>query len=141
VAAYPDAKFILTTRDAAKWKASTEATIYQGGTLPILRLAPLLRAPHRKFAEIICPIWATFFRGRFLEDGEAMFEEHSALVRTLVPPEQLLVYEVKQGWGPLCAFLGVPVPVRTRARRRRNRAEQTTTRRTSHSRARTRGTR
>jgi len=22
----------------------------------------------------------------------------------------LLVYEVSQGWGPLCRFLGVPVP-------------------------------
>ena len=26
------------------------------------------------------------------------------------PPERLLVYEVKQGWEPLCTFLGVPVP-------------------------------
>ncbi len=27
-----------------------------------------------------------------------------------VPPEKLLVYEVKEGWGPLCEFLGVGVP-------------------------------
>jgi hypothetical protein len=27
-----------------------------------------------------------------------------------VPPERLIVYEVKEGWGPLCAFLGVPIP-------------------------------
>jgi Sulfotransferase domain len=27
-----------------------------------------------------------------------------------VPPERLLVYEVGDGWEPLCRFLGVPVP-------------------------------
>lgn len=27
-----------------------------------------------------------------------------------VPAEKLLVFEVSQGWGPLCRFLGKPVP-------------------------------
>ena len=27
-----------------------------------------------------------------------------------MPPEKLLVYSVKQGWGPLCEFLGVEEP-------------------------------
>ena len=27
-----------------------------------------------------------------------------------VPSEKLLVFEVKDGWEPLCKFLGVPVP-------------------------------
>jgi hypothetical protein len=27
-----------------------------------------------------------------------------------VPPERLLVFEAKDGWQPLCEFLGVPVP-------------------------------
>ena len=27
-----------------------------------------------------------------------------------MPADQLLVYEVGQGWEPLCEFLGVPVP-------------------------------
>ena len=31
-------------------------------------------------------------------------------VRRHVPQEQLLVYEVKEGWGPLCEFLGVEEP-------------------------------
>jgi hypothetical protein len=31
-------------------------------------------------------------------------------VKRHVPPERLLIYEVGQGWGPLCAFLGVPEP-------------------------------
>jgi hypothetical protein len=28
----------------------------------------------------------------------------------VIPPERLLVYDVAEGWAPLCAFLGVPVP-------------------------------
>lgn len=38
------------------------------------------------------------------------FNKHNAEVKRTVPPEQLLVYNVKQGWEPLCEFLGVPVP-------------------------------
>jgi hypothetical protein len=28
-----------------------------------------------------------------------------------VPKERLLVFDVKEGWEPLCAFLGVEAPV------------------------------
>ncbi len=38
------------------------------------------------------------------------FVAHSDFVKATIPPEQLLVYEVKDGWGPLCEFLGLPVP-------------------------------
>ena len=31
-------------------------------------------------------------------------------MKQYVPSERLLVFEVKQGWEPLCQFLGVPVP-------------------------------
>ena len=31
-------------------------------------------------------------------------------MRALVPPKQLLVFDVKEGWAPLCEFLQVPVP-------------------------------
>ena len=31
-------------------------------------------------------------------------------VKNTVPSDKLLVFEVKEGWGPLCKFLDVPVP-------------------------------
>ena len=31
-------------------------------------------------------------------------------VRVFVPPEQLLIFDVKEGWAPLCHFLELPVP-------------------------------
>ena len=42
----------------------------------------------------------------------AQYEAHNAQVRAAVPPERLLVFNVKEGWGPLCAFLGADVPDR-----------------------------
>ena len=33
-----------------------------------------------------------------------------AEVKGFVPPDRLLVFDVKEGWPPLCAFLKKPVP-------------------------------
>ena len=57
-------------------------------------------------------IWDGTFGGRFEEKAYAVevFERHTENVERRVPPGQLLVYEVSQGWGPLCRFLGVPEP-------------------------------
>ena len=38
------------------------------------------------------------------------YEEHAEEVKASVPPEYLIVFSVKEGWQPLCSFLGLPVP-------------------------------
>ena len=38
------------------------------------------------------------------------FNEWNEQVKAEVATDRLLVFEVKQGWGPLCQFLGVPEP-------------------------------
>ena len=41
----------------------------------------------------------------------SVFKRHNEEVQRVVSPDRLLVYEVgKDGWEPLCKFLGVPVP-------------------------------
>ena len=40
----------------------------------------------------------------------SVFEKHNAEVIHAIPKERLLVYDAKDGWEPLCRFLGVPVP-------------------------------
>jgi hypothetical protein len=57
-------------------------------------------------------IWNRTFNNRFEDRDYAIdvFNRHVAAVREHVPPEQLLVFDVKEGWEPLCTFLGVPVP-------------------------------
>lgn len=47
---------------------------------------------------------------RFPENGKKYYREHNELVRRVVPKEKLLEYNVKEGWGPLCRFLGKEVP-------------------------------
>ena len=57
-------------------------------------------------------VWRHHFGGRF-EDREhaiAVFERWNEEVKERVPPEKLLVYEVREGWEPLCEFLGVEAP-------------------------------
>ena len=44
------------------------------------------------------------------ERAIADFEAHVAEVKSSIPAERLLVYELGSGWETLCAFLGVPVP-------------------------------
>lgn len=39
-----------------------------------------------------------------------MYEAHIAEVKRVVPPAQLLVFSARQGWAPLCAFLGRQQP-------------------------------
>ena len=44
------------------------------------------------------------------EASVKFYEEHVEEVKASVPSEKLLVFNVKEGWQPLCTFLGLPVP-------------------------------
>jgi hypothetical protein len=61
---------------------------------------------------VTAAIWERLFDGRFEDRQHAIrvFEEHIEEVQRTVPPKRLLLYHVKDGWGPLCDFLGVAVP-------------------------------
>jgi hypothetical protein len=105
--AYPEAKVLLTVRDPEKWYQSVRNTIYP--TTMEESDVPELRA-HRQMTRTL--IWQGTFEGRF-EDKQhaiAVFERHNQEVKRYVPAERLLVYEVQDGWEPLCRFLDVPVP-------------------------------
>ena len=57
-------------------------------------------------------IMEVFFQGQS-DDREFMinlYNEWVEEVKRTVPAEKLLVFESKEGWEPLCAFLDVPVP-------------------------------
>ena len=102
--AYPQAKVILTVRDADKWFESTQETIFNEAMNERIRSSPL-----KPFFEKT--VWKAF--GDKVHDREFMtaeFERHNAEVQRSLPKQRVLVYEVKQGWEPLCEFLGVPAP-------------------------------
>lgn len=45
--------------------------------------------------------------------AKTRYREHYELVKRLVPPYRRLDYNPREGWAPLCAFLGREVPVGT----------------------------
>jgi len=113
---YPDAKVILTVRDPQRWYESAYNTIYRitgAASSPVFYLAGLLMPRARRMKQahqmIMELIWERDFDGRFDDRKHAIetFERHNVEVKQCVPAEKLLVYEVKEGWGPLCEFLGV----------------------------------
>lgn len=118
---YPDAKVLLSVRDPEKWEPSFRETIWNmcyGESL--IRLVSSARG-------LVDPRWNRYLQlvdrmfwtgqGTFAAGHEqpeqliAQFERHNELVKTTVPPERLLVWDVGEGWEPLCRFLEVPVPV------------------------------
>jgi hypothetical protein len=118
---HPDAKVLLSVRDPDRWYESTRSTVYE--LSKITTRSPVFRAifavtvmlssgspPRGNMAYEI--IWDGTFDGRFEEKTYAVevFERHTENVKRRVPPGKLLVYELGQGWGPLCEFLGVPEP-------------------------------
>ncbi len=109
---YPDSKVILTVRDEDRWYQSTRETIYPISTgLP--RWLIMLSARVRLLSEMIdATIWQGTFGGKFEDKEHALrvYRENSERVREVVAPERLLVFEAKEGWEPLCGFLGVAVP-------------------------------
>jgi hypothetical protein len=103
-AAYPNAKVILTKRDREKWFESTQATIFSDAMT-----ARILGSPIEPFFRRT--VWRDF--GDRIHDRAFMtayFDEHNAAVEDGFASKRLLVYDVAEGWGPLCEFLDVPVP-------------------------------
>ena len=101
---YPKAKVILTTRDADAWFNSVSQTIFSPE-----QTAGLLNSPAEEFMQ--GAVFSNF--GDRIADRAFMvdyFNRWQADVIASLPPERLLVFTASDGWGPLCAFLGVPVP-------------------------------
>ena len=109
---YPNAKVILTVRDPERWYESFSTTIYQIDK-KFNKYIQFIPIANRFFKALKGIVWTSIFQNR-LEDKAYMieaFNQHIEEVKRTVPKERLLIFEAKQGWEPLCAFLGVPVPV------------------------------
>ncbi|MEM6771129.1 MAG: sulfotransferase family protein [Bacteroidota bacterium] len=119
---YPDLKIILNTRDAESWYTSMANTVY-----PVVPKTDEAKAELKRKGDEIHPrfhgiaktlkLVEVYLLNRFLEgdfeDKEktiAKYNAHLNEVREFVPADQLLEFDVKDGWGPLCAYLGADVP-------------------------------
>lgn len=115
IKAYPDAKVILVERDIESWLKSIWI-IFKQWEAPAAKFLYESVAPRTssiagtasmKFqlgwseTEDIKKIWP---------NARKSYERHYRDVRSMVPPEQLLEFKLKDGWGPLCEFLGKKEP-------------------------------
>ncbi|KAK7921379.1 hypothetical protein PG985_009401 [Apiospora marii] len=120
VAAYPDAKFLLTERDPDKWAKSWLNTIgpltlqFQQFPTNVLKyLHPL----SRNMAQFGVLNRRIFFGSDKNDEAAhrhlvAYYKEYINKVKTIVPPQQLKVCRLEDGfgWDEVCPYLGVPVP-------------------------------
>ncbi|KIJ31742.1 hypothetical protein M422DRAFT_266491 [Sphaerobolus stellatus SS14] len=51
-----------------------------------------------------------FFGGRLSTNPKQEYLDHIERIKSLIPKEQLLIFDVKEGWAPLTEFLGVTPP-------------------------------
>lgn len=107
--AFPEARVIHTERPEEDWWASFNGTIGKF----FARMDDLEMPPH--FREIFSVMRDGFLTSTFGEITDkdsaiAAYRENNRKVRAVVPEDRLLVFNVAQGWGPLCNFLGVAQP-------------------------------
>ena len=117
LAAYPDAKVILTVRDDPDvWHKSFLETVQ-----------PFIDWQHGKPSGIYESVYRWFLpksafwhmneilRQHFMypdirNTGAIWYQGYNDEIRRLVPEDRLLVFNCKEGWKPLCKFVGKEVP-------------------------------
>jgi len=104
---FPQSRFVLTVREPHRWAESFNATIYtllQGKE----QAPPEMQDWLEMAAEVIARTGFPF--GLSHEELVQAFNAHNNAVQEAIPAGRLLVFEVKDGWQPLCDFLETPVP-------------------------------
>jgi hypothetical protein len=106
---FPEAKVILTVRDPDAWFDSVQATIAPFIAARGRHLSPHVNAiAEMAYRTIVAPIFEDRLSDR--DHATRVFREHIAAVKAEIPAHRLLVLDLREGWQPLCDFLGVEVP-------------------------------
>lgn len=116
---FPDAKVLLSVRDAAGWARSMRQTIleclYGDGLVGHMSIARERIDPDwHGWMSTLREMWTVsgLLNGADTTDEWMIdaFDRYNASVVEHVPAERLLVWNPKDGWEPLCGFLDVGVP-------------------------------
>ncbi|KAL4787328.1 hypothetical protein BJX76DRAFT_354274 [Aspergillus varians] len=115
--AYPDAQIVLTTRDMGSWVPSMKRSLYAVLAMDRLRYLGVLDSTYLHPATTLIRSALSIWTGGNSHDMDSLmagYAAHNALVRgaALVRGRRVLEFSVKEGWGPLCRFLGRDVPQR-----------------------------
>ena len=110
LAAFPDALVIINTREPSAWfRSFRNFAVMISKVRRILWFVPRLRAIYR---QVEAMTFKGCFAGRIDDQAHclAKLEELHVRAGKLIPPGRILVFDVTEGWKPLCDFLKVPVP-------------------------------
>ena len=120
IAAYPEAKVIIAMRDPEAWWRSVEKSVAKQHKelhdYPaffrnlLMRLDPFFLG---RFSPLLDATEFGPFGEKGFQDPETCKKVYVAMheeVRNMVPKENRLDFQLKQGWGPLCEFLGKDIP-------------------------------
>ena len=115
---YPEAKVLLSTRSPTSWATSMQQTIW--AMLYGDNLLGHITAVHcdvdpkwKLYIEMMKSMWETSGLANPESTAESLAAGMGAYneeVIATVPADRLLVWQITDGWGPLCEFLEVPVP-------------------------------
>lgn len=106
---YPQAKVVLSVRDAQRWFSSISNTLFRFMKAPM----PQDNEPARRQIVMARDIVQHRIFADELDDRDhviGIYQRHNREIQAALSADRLLVYDVAQGWSPLCDFLAVPVP-------------------------------
>lgn len=106
--AFPEAPVILSVRDADAWWRSASSTIFIALETYFAPDAPDdgWTRMGRAMMETFTPAW------RDESAAKAAYLAHNEHVRRTAPRDRLVEWRPEDGWGPICAALGLAVPDR-----------------------------
>jgi hypothetical protein len=103
-AAYPDAIVLLSVRDPDDWWRSASRTIFE---VMDQEMPPEMVG----WREMVIAMLDRFTAQWGDEQAaKTAFVHHNDQVRAAIDPARLVEWRPEDGWGPLCAALGVPEP-------------------------------
>ena len=104
--AFPGCKVILSIRDEDSWLESLVRQLDSSNGLRSTITSRKMDYVYDSFLNAAigsCNTKSTYILRK-------RYHIHNHRVKSIVPPDKLLVYNVKQGWKPLCDFLECDVP-------------------------------
>ncbi|CAK8690936.1 unnamed protein product [Clavelina lepadiformis] len=121
--AFPESKIILCVRDVEEWFESYSDCRNTLNQNPVYRLLLLLSPTVRRRSQVMRLINDAICCGRFLHPfflrhrnapspilSKRAYLSHVAYVIHSLPKDRVLIFNVKEGWSPLCSFLEKDIP-------------------------------
>ncbi|MDG2175913.1 MAG: sulfotransferase [Gammaproteobacteria bacterium] len=106
---YPESKVLLSVRPAEQWWASYSETIKK-----LLEMRDEIPEDYPRTVSYMADKIVTELTFENATDDKefvlSKFQQRIDDVKEAIPTDRLLIFQVTEGWAPLCGFLNVPIP-------------------------------